>query len=94
MGYTGSQSVYWSGLSEKDQYKTSVIAVNFDGIRSLNPTVLMGLNAWQSEIIHIPLFSAEKAILHFNKTQAEKRKEQYCRISHRSKLLYRRDALV
>ena len=44
-GYTGSQSVYWSGLSE--------IAVNFDGIRSLNPTVLMGLNAWQSEIFKV-----------------------------------------
>ena len=53
MGYTGSQSVYWSGLSEKDQYKTSVIAVNFDGISSLNPTVLMGLNAWQSEIFKV-----------------------------------------
>ena len=39
MGYTGSQSVYWSGLSEKDQDKTS--------------TVLMGLNAWQSEIFKV-----------------------------------------
>ena len=41
------------GCLRKIRIKTSVIAVNFDGITSLNPTVLMGLNAWQSEIFKV-----------------------------------------